>query len=133
MLATSDPQPGSETPSAAIFSPASAGARKVRFCSSVPISLMIGVAIWLCTISAMFTPALCERDELLAEHGHVPVVEAAAAVLRVVVDAEEAELAALLEDLAREDALPVPLERVRLELLLDEGPAGLAEGVVLRR
>ena len=58
MLATSEPQPGSLTPSAAIFSPASAGARNSRFCSSVPISLMIGVAICACTSSAMFTPAL---------------------------------------------------------------------------
>ena len=43
-FATSLPAPGSLTPSAAIFSPLSAGSRKSRFCSSVPISLMIGVA-----------------------------------------------------------------------------------------
>ena len=60
-LATSEPQPGSLTPSAAIFSPARAGARNSRFCSSVPSSSMIGVAIWLWTMRAMFTPALLLR------------------------------------------------------------------------
>ncbi len=62
MLATSEPTPGSLTPRAAIFSPLSAGSRNSRFCSSVPISLMMGVAIWLCTSSAMFTPAFRLHD-----------------------------------------------------------------------
>jgi hypothetical protein len=45
-------------PSAAIFSPASAGARNSFFCSAVPISWMMGVAICDCTSTAMFTPEL---------------------------------------------------------------------------
>src|SRR5947209_18766080 len=61
MDATSLPQLGSLTPSAAIFSPLSAGTRNSSFCSRVPISLMTGVAIVDCTASAMLTPAQFER------------------------------------------------------------------------
>src|SRR6478735_2800304 len=61
MEATSEPQLGSLTPSAAIFSPRNAGTRNSSFCSRVPISLMIGVAMVDCTASAMFTPAQPER------------------------------------------------------------------------
>ena len=45
MLATSEPQPGSLTPRAPMRSPARAGARNSRFCSSVPSAPMTGVAI----------------------------------------------------------------------------------------
>ena len=61
MPATSEPQLGSETPRAAILSPRSAGARNSCFCSSVPSSLMIGVAMVLCTMSDMLSPAEPER------------------------------------------------------------------------
>ena len=61
MLATSEPQPGSLTPSAPMRSPASAGTRNSRFCSSVPSAPMTGVAICAWTRSAMFTPAFWLR------------------------------------------------------------------------
>ena len=60
-LATSLPASGSEMPSAAIFSPASAGTRNSFFCSGVPIRSMIGVAICDCTSSAMLTPEFWHR------------------------------------------------------------------------
>ena len=45
MPATSEPAPGSLMPSAPIFSPRIAGARKRRFCSSVPNRQIGGVAM----------------------------------------------------------------------------------------
>ena len=56
--ATSLPASGSEMPNAPIFSPARAGTRNSFFCSGVPISPMIGVAICDCTRMPMFTPEL---------------------------------------------------------------------------
>src|SRR4051794_32759365 len=61
IAATSEPQLGSLTPSAAILSPLSAGTRNSSFCSRVPISLMMGVAIVDCTARPMLTPAQLER------------------------------------------------------------------------
>ena len=48
MPATSDPAPGSVIPSAAIFSPRIAGARKRSFWSSVPNFQTGGVAMPMC-------------------------------------------------------------------------------------
>ena len=48
MPATSEPAPGSVMPSAAIFSPRIAGARKRCFCSSVPNFHTGGVAMPMC-------------------------------------------------------------------------------------
>ena len=61
MPATSEPQPGSLTPSAAIFSPRSAGFRNSSICSGVPRSESTGVAMSLCTMSAIGTPAAPQR------------------------------------------------------------------------
>src|SRR5262249_3590668 len=69
--------------------------------------------------------------QLLAERGDVPVIEAAAAPLRIMVDAEEAQLSGLLEDLAGEDSGAVPLQRVRRQLLLREVAHRTAKGFVL--
>ncbi len=79
----------------------------------------------------MFTPALLAPGQLLGEGHHEPVVAARAAPGRVVVGAEEAELAGALEDLAREDAGAVPLQRVRRELLLHPCPDAPPERLVL--
>jgi hypothetical protein len=55
--ATSLPAAGSDTPSDAILSPASAGLRNSSICSGVPRSLMTGVAMSLCTSRPIPTPA----------------------------------------------------------------------------
>ena len=54
--ATSDPASGSVMAMAAIFSPRMAGSSQRRFCSSVPNSWIGGVAMSVCTPSAIGTP-----------------------------------------------------------------------------
>src|SRR4029079_17928851 len=56
---------------------------------------------------------------------------ARAAKLRWIVDAEEAELAAPVEQLPREDLCPLPFVGVRRDLLGDEVAQALAEDLVL--
>src|SRR5919106_2606936 len=60
--------------------------------------------------------------QLLAQHGVVEMVAAAAAVLARVLEPEEAQLAHPREHLVGEPALPLPLADVRPELLGDEAP-----------
>ena len=61
MPATSLPAAGSDTPSAATLSPASAGFRNSSICSGVPMSAMTGVAMSLCTSRPIETPAMRQR------------------------------------------------------------------------
>jgi hypothetical protein len=69
--------------------------------------------------------------ELLAEHAGGEVVEAAAAPARRVANAEEAGLARLAVELARDLPRRLPLARVGPDLPGGEGRDGLAEGLVL--
>src|SRR5919106_2289895 len=68
--------------------------------------------------------------QLLAQHGVVEMVAAAAAVLARVLEPEEAELAHPREHLVGEPALPLPLAGVRPELLGDEPPDLAAQRLV---
>jgi hypothetical protein len=69
--------------------------------------------------------------ELLDPDGVVNVVAALPAVLGLVLQAEEAELAAALIQLTRELTRLLPLVDVRGDLLADEAANGLAQLLVL--
>jgi hypothetical protein len=75
-------------PSAAIFSPRMAGARKRCFWSSVPKLQIGGVAIPTCAPMPAATPSRAAAGELLGQHRVVEVVAPAAAELARVLEAE---------------------------------------------
>jgi hypothetical protein len=75
--------------------------------------------------------AAARARELLDPDRVVDVVAALAAVLGLVLEPEEAELAAAVVELARELARLLPLIDVRGDLLADEAPDGLAQLLVL--
>src|SRR5262249_49549778 len=76
-------------------------------------------------------PGRAGADQLLGVDDVVPVVAAAAAELLGEREAEVAEVAHALEDLAREDLGALPLVGERAELLVDELAEALAEEVVV--
>ena len=77
-------------------------------------------------------PAAAARvGELLDPDGVVDVVAALAAVVRLELESEEAELAAAVVELARELARLFPLVDVRGDLLADEAADRLAQLLVL--
>jgi hypothetical protein len=61
MAETSEPASGSVTAIAATISPLMAGTRKRRFSSSEPNWCSDGVAMSVCTLMPMATPALSQR------------------------------------------------------------------------
>ena len=69
--------------------------------------------------------------QLLGEHHGVPEVAARAAHLLGIIHAERADGGHAREDLAREDARLVPLQRVGSQLAGDVVAQGAAEEVVL--
>ena len=130
--ATSEPAPGSVIPSAPIFSPLIPGTSQRCFCSSVPNFQIGGIAISACGAEPCRDAAAGARArELLDAGGVVDVVAALAAVLARELEPEEAELAAAVEQLARELALLLPLVDVRGDLLGDELVDRLAQVLVL--
>ena len=119
-------------PRAQICSPLIAGTRKRWCCSSVPNLKIGGVAIAAWAPSPAATPPLPPgARQLLGPDRVVDVVAALAAELLGVLEAEEAELAAALVQLARELARLLPLVDVGGDLLADEAPHRLAELLVL--
>ena len=90
MFATSDPAFGSLMPRQAIFSPLMAGARYRSFCSSVPNLKIGGVAISLCTATAMPTEPDPSAGHLLGDDDGVAPIAALPPVLARVPDAQEA-------------------------------------------
>ena len=70
--------------------------------------------------------------QLLSHHHGVGIVEPHAAVFDWLVDAEQAGIAQLLEDLVGgKDAVLLPLVDVRIDVLVDDRPQGAADLVVL--
>ena len=76
-------------------------------------------------------PARADSRELLDEHRLVQVVAALAAVLRRVLQAEQALRRELREDLVREPAVLLPLLRVRRQLAVEEAADRRAQLLVL--
>ena len=130
--ATSEPAPGSVIPSAPINSPLIPGTSQRCFCSSVPNFQIGGMAIsaWA-PMPGGHAAAASGARELLDPDRVVDVVAALTAVLGLVLEAEEAELAAAVVELARELARLLPLVDVRSDLLGDEAAHGLAQLLVL--
>ena len=117
MPATSDPASGSETAIEVTISPAMAGRRYRSFSSGLPKRCSAGVAMSVCTASAMDTPERGRPSDLLAEDHRVGVVGSPAAVLRVVLEPEQAELAEAAEHLVRREVTRLlPLVGVGVDL-----------------
>ena len=130
--ATSEPAPGSVIPRAPISSPLIPGTSQRCFCSSVPNFQIGGVAISAWAPEPRGDAAAAARaGELLDPDRVVDVVAALAAVLGLVLEAEEAELAAAGVELAGELARLLPLVDVRRDLLGDEAADRLAQLLVL--
>src|SRR5262249_1141920 len=75
--------------------------------------------------------AECRAAELFGEYDRAESVELAAAVLRRITDADEAELAHAAQNLRRNKTLLLPRMRERLDLGLDETPDLAAQQLVL--
>src|SRR5215471_1041983 len=91
MLARSEPASGSVMAMAAIASPVIAGARNRRFCSSVPKRATGGVAISVCTATAMPRPPQCARHLFRQDHGR-EIVAPLTAILGRITQTKEAQL-----------------------------------------
>ena len=126
----SEPAPGSLIAIAAIISPEQSAGNHRCFCSSVALDGEVGHDHVVEQRERRAVDAA--PGHLLADHRVVAEVgRAAAAVLLVELEAEQALRAGLGPDLAVDDAVGLPLVVVRHDLLVEEGADGVAEGLVL--
>ena len=70
----------------------------------------------------MATPENVERPQLFRQYHRRQRVQIRTAIFRGIADTEKTELAHALQHLARHHAVLFPLQRVRLDLLLDKTP-----------
>ena len=133
IAATSEPASGSVIAMAPIFSPAIAGRSQRSRCASEPKCASAGVAMSDCTEIAIAIGGRTRARQFLDEHDARGEVAVAAAPLRRIVQAEEAEFAAPPEQLVGEAPGRFPLVDERSDLGVDETAHRCPQGVVFRR